>query len=446
MNRVFLREWTRYGGLVTLTAAAVITGTHYSTKAKDRGSILSVVHAKEKQSLVVPIQCHDGTTIIPYEVPSRETSLERLKKSGEVFDVLVIGGGATGAGCALDAATRGLNVALVERDDFSAGTSGRSTKLIHGGVRYLEAAFKRLDIGSYHLVNEALEERAHMLTSAPYMNRPLPIMIPIYKWWEVPYMYIGTKVYDFIAGSKRFVPPSYYITPNEATFQFPMLRLDGLKGAIVYYDGQMNDTRMNLMIAFTAAQAGAAICNRVEVVNLIKDERSGACSGARVRNTLTSEEWDIRAKVVVNATGPFADGIRKMDQPEVEPMVVPAAGVHLVLPDHWSPDKMGLLVPKTKDGRVLFFLPWENATLAGTTDSQSDLTMLPCPTETEIDFILAEASRYLNKSVKRSDIRSAWSGIRPLVKDPAVKTTSKLSRNHVLEVSPSNLVTMYVCV
>jgi glycerol-3-phosphate dehydrogenase len=401
----------------------------------------AVVKAKESARLVAPITCDDGSVITPYEVPARKEQLDRLKR--EQFDVLVIGGGATGSGCALDAATRGLNTAVVEAYDFAAGTSSRSTKLIHGGIRYLETAFMKLDYAALKLVYEALEEREFFLSAAPYMNRPLPIMIPIYTWWEVPYMWAGTKMYDLVAGSKRFVPGSYYINADEAMFQFPMLRKDGLKGALVYYDGQMNDTRMNVSIALTATQNGAAVANYVKVVSLIKDDE-GKVRGARVRDSLTGDEWDVKAKAVVNATGPFTDALRQMDDPEVAKICVPAAGVHAVLPDHFSPNRMGLIVPKTSDGRVLFFLPWENGTLAGTTDSKSEITMLPEPTKEEVDFIIDEANRYLAKDVTRADVKSAWSGIRPLVRDPrhGEGNTARISREHVVEVSKSSMVTI----
>lgn len=401
----------------------------------------AILNAKEKERLVAPIQCEDGSTIVPYEVPSRNAMLQRLQK--EQFDVLVIGGGATGAGCALDAATRGLSTAVVDANDFAAGTSGRSTKLIHGGIRYLESAFTRVDYAAFKLVLEALEERSFFLSSAPYMNRPLPIMIPIYTWWEIPYMWVGAKVYDLVAGSKQYVPSSHYISAEEASFQFPMLRKDGLKGAVVYYDGQMNDTRMNVSVVLTATQNGAACGNYVRVEHLLKDA-AGKVAGAHVKDMLTGEEWDIKAKSVVNATGPFTDSIRLMDDPTTPKICVPAAGVHVVLPDHFSPSRMGLIVPKTTDGRVLFFLPWENGTIAGTTDSESDITMLPSPTKEEVNFIIEEANRYLAKDVTTKDIKSAWSGIRPLVKDPRHQdgNTSKISREHVVEVSDSNMVTI----
>ncbi|CAN0187961.1 unnamed protein product [Ascophyllum nodosum] len=336
---------------------------------------------------------------------------------------------------------------MVEAEDFGAGTTGRSTKLIHGGIRYLEAAFKNLDLESYRLVEEALEERAYMLQAAPYMNHPLPIMIPVYTWWELPYMWIGTKVYDWLAGSKLVVPPSHFMSRQEAMYNFPKLEEEGLKGAIVYYDGQMNDTRLSLVIALTATQQGASIANRVKVTGLLKDE-AGQVKGAAVRDMLTGEQWEIEAKAVINATGCFCDAIRKMDDPEAEELVVPAAGVHIMLPAHFSPSTMGLIVPKTSDGRVLFFLPWEGATLVGTTDAVSELTMSPKPTDEEVSFIIQECNRYLTHRVHRSDVIAAWSGIRPLVKDPqrmheeGTKASEALSRNHVIEVSPSKLVTI----
>ncbi|CAN0111144.1 unnamed protein product [Scytosiphon promiscuus] len=333
---------------------------------------------------------------------------------------------------------------MVEADDFGAGTSGRSTKLIHGGIRYLETAFKKLDIESYHLVEEALEERAYMLQAAPYMNNPLPIMIPIYKWWEVPYMWIGAKVYDWVAGAKLVVPPSHYMSREEAIYNFPKLREEGLKGAIIYYDGQMNDARMSLVVALTATQQGACIANRVKVIGLLKDE-NGQMKGATVQDTITKETWEVAAKSVINATGCFCDAIRKMDDPDAKNLVMPAAGVHIMLPAHFSPDKMGLIVPKTSDGRVLFFLPWEGATIVGTTDSESELTMTPKPTDEEVNFIIQESNRYLSHRVHRTDVIAAWSGIRPLVRDPKLmdeEGTKALSRNHVIEISDSKMVTI----
>mmetsp|Transcript_20488 Transcript_20488/g.33013 ORF Transcript_20488/g.33013 Transcript_20488/m.33013 type:complete len:617 (-) Transcript_20488:289-2139(-) len=401
------------------------------------------ISAKERaRSRVAPIKCRDGTTVMPYACTTREEQLKRLQT--EPFDVLVIGGGCVGAGVALDTSMRGLKTALIEQEDFGAGTSGRSTKLIHGGVRYLEAAFKKLDWGSWELVKEALEERGFMLRAAPYMNHPLPIMIPLYQWWQVPYMLLGVKVYDWLAGAARVVPPSHYLHPDGALFQFPMLKAEGLKGAIVYYDGQMNDTRMNLVVALTADQEGAAVANRVALVALLKGA-DGRCEGARVRDTLTGEEWEVAARAVVNCTGCFSDQVRQMDDPGAPALVVPSAGVHVMLPDQFCPNKMGLIVPETSDGRVLFFLPWEGGTLGGTTDSESEITMLPRPTPQEVQFILKESNRYITAHIGGKDVLAAWSGLRPLVKDPArldQEGTKALSRNHLIEVSASKLVSV----
>jgi len=405
----------------------------------------NILHAKESnrsKTRVTPIKCRDGTMVTPYVPPPRDQQLKRLQN--EAFDVLVIGGGCVGTGVALDSVKRGLKTALIEVEDFGSGTSGRSTKLIHGGVRYLETAFKKLDYGSWELVKEALEERGFMLKAAPYMNKPLPIMIPLYTWWEVPYMLIGVKVYDWLAGKNRVVPPSHYMAAEGALYEFPMLKSQGLKGAIVYYDGQMNDTRLNVIIALTAAQEGAVVANRVGLVDILKDDE-GNVAGARVRDAMTGKEWEVPARAVVNATGCFADSIRKMDDPQATNLIVPGAGVHIMLPAHFSPSRMGLIVPETTDGRVLFFLPWEGGTLSGTTDSESEIPMLPKPTSQEVKFILQESNRYLSTHIGSADVLAAWSGLRPLVKDPKKldqEGTKALSRNHLIHVSDSKLVSV----
>jgi len=372
-------------------------------------------------------------------LPSRDDQLKSL--SSEHFDVLVIGGGATGAGCALDAQSRGLRTALVELDDFSSGTSSRSTKLIHGGVRYLQKAIMGLDIEQYNMVREALHERANLLEIAPHLSFPLPIMLPIYKWWQLPYYWAGIKAYDLVSGGD-ILRPSYVLSKSKALELFPMLKDKSLKGAIVYYDGMHNDARMCLSIAISAARMGASIANHVEVLDLIK--RDGIVAGARVKNRLTGEEFDIRAKSVINATGPFTDSIRKMDDGKSRDIVCPSAGIHVVLPDYYSPSNMGLLDPATSDGRVIFFLPWEGHTIAGTTDTPCPVTTSPGPSEADIQFILSEVKNYLTPDidVRRGDVLSAWAGIRPLVKDPDAGDTASLVRNHVVHVSDSKLVTI----
>lgn len=381
-------------------------------------------------------------------LPTRKIQLKTLKETAE-YDVLVIGGGATGCGVALDAVTRGLKTALVEKDDFSSGTSSRSTKLIHGGVRYLQKAVFNLDYEQFKLVTEALHERANMLRSAPHLAQPLPIMLPVYTWWKIPYFWAGIKMYDLIAG-RQLLHSSYYVGKNKALELFPMLNKKDLCGGIVYYDGQQDDARMNVAIALTAVRRGASIANHTEVLQLLKRkivqdnvEKEVVC-GARVRDNLTGDEWDIHAKCVVNATGPYTDGIRNMDDASRKNICQPSSGVHVVLPEYYSPPNMGLLDPETSDGRVIFLIPWEGRTVAGTTDKPTKLSFSPTPSKSEVQFILDEVKHYLSQdvAVRSDDVLAAWSGIRPLVSDPKSKNTEALSRNHVIDISDGNLVTI----
>ncbi|KAL8948831.1 MAG: hypothetical protein Q9222_005015 [Ikaeria aurantiellina] len=368
-------------------------------------------------------------------------------QDAEPYDLLVIGGGATGTGIALDAATRGLKVAMVEREDFASGTSSKSTKLVHGGVRYLEKAVWDLDYNQYKLVKEALRERKYFLDTAPHLSNWLPIMIPVQKWWQAPYFWAGTKFYDFLAGSEG-IESSYFLTKSRALDAFPMLKKENLFGALVYYDGAHNDSRMNVSLAMTAALYGATVVNHVEVTGLEKDA-DGKLIGARVKdrvdekNGRKAQEFSIRAKGIINATGPFTDAIRKMDEPQTSEIVAPSSGVHVILPGYYSPSKMGLIDPHTSDGRVIFFLPWQGNTIAGTTDAPTAISQNPIAGEEEINWILSEIRGYLapDLNVRRGDVLAAWSGIRPLVKDPHSKNTESLVRNHLISVSDSGLLT-----
>lgn len=380
-------------------------------------------------------------------VPSRAVQESALigSSAANPLDILVIGGGATGCGVALDATTRGLRVGLVERDDFSSGTSSRSTKLIHGGVRYLEKAVFSFDYGQLKLVFHALEERKQVIENAPHLCHALPCMTPCFDWFEVVYYWAGLKLYDLVAGP-RLLHLSRYYSAQESVGLFPTLTRKGkdrsLKGTVVYYDGQMNDSRLNVGLACTAALAGAAMLNHAEVISFIKDEGTERIIGARIRDNLSGKEFDTYAKVVVNAGGPFCDSIRKLADKDAQIMICPSSGVHIVLPDYYSPEGMGLIVPKTKDGRVVFMLPWLGRTVAGTTDSNTSITMLPEPHEDEIQFILDAICDYLNVKVRRSDVLSAWSGIRPLAMDPKAKNTESISRDHVVCEDYPGLVTI----
>jgi glycerol-3-phosphate dehydrogenase len=257
----------------------------------------------------------------------------------------------------------------------------------------------------------------------------------------VPYYFIGAKAYDFLAGSKNLTG-SYYMNKNQALMQFPMLKSQGLVGAIVYYDGVHNDSRMNVAVAMTAIQHGACVANHVKVESLIK-ENDRVC-GANVRDQLTGDCWPVYSKVVINATGPFCDSIRKMDDPNVKEIVSPSAGVHLILPNYFSPRNMGLIDPYTSDGRVIFFLPWQGSTIVGTTDSPTSVTANPIPQDQDINWILKQVANYLSPDLqlRRGDVLAAWSGIRPLVSDPDAKNTSQLVRNHMINISESGLLTI----
>jgi len=267
-------------------------------------------------------------------------------------------------------------------------------------------------------------------------------MLPIYTYWQIPYFWTGCKVYDVLAG-KQNMEGSYFMGRGKTMEQFPLLKGESLRGALVYYDGQHNDSRMNVALVMTAVHQGCVAANHTEVVALHKDAK-GKCNGARLRDNVSGDEWDVKAKGIINATGPFSDGVRKLDDPSVQTIVAPSSGVHITLPNYYSPQTMGMLDPATSDGRVIFFLPWQGNAIAGTTDSASPVDANPIPKEEEIQWILGEVRNYLSKDieVRREDVLSAWSGIRPLVRDPAAKNTESLVRNHMINVSPSGLLTI----
>ncbi|KAF5551600.1 glycerol-3-phosphate dehydrogenase [Fusarium mexicanum] len=431
-----------------LAAAATTTvtlgGAYYASRNK--------THIVDKP--LVPLKRDDKNRIVPptfSATKTRASQLAELRRSGEdtEYDLLIIGGGATGTGIAVDAITRGLKVALVERDDFSSGTSSKSTKLVHGGVRYLEKAVWNLDYGQLQLVMEALRERKTFLNIAPHLSSSLPILLPLQKWWEAPYFWAGTKAYDLLAGSQG-LESSYYMSKNKAYEAFPLLRRENMVGALVYYDGQHNDSRMNVALALTASHYGATVLNHVEVTGLEKDA-NGKIMGAQVRDVLASKDGDaaaaqpfkVRAKGVVNATGPFTDAIHQMDDPSRKPIVAPASGVHIVLPKDICPNGLGLLDAATSDGRVIFVLPWQGYTLAGTTDNPCEVEAAPVAQQQDVDFILKEVSKLLTPEsvLSRKDVLAAWSGIRPLVKNPNAKNTESLVRSHLITTSPSGLLT-----
>lgn len=367
----------------------------------------------------------------------RNNVIESLKTTDH--DLLIIGGGATGCGIAVDAASRGLKVALIEKSDIAEGTSSKSTKLVHGGVRYLEMAVKKCDRAQYNLVKEALHERGIFLRNAPHLANALPLVTPLYKWLEVPYVFAGLLLYDALAG-KMGLGKSYVVGRDEALRRFPMLKKEGLKAGVVYYDGQFNDARMAVTLALTAREHGAAIATQVEAIAL--EKRDGKLCGARVRDTISGEEFDIRARGVINAAGPFVDRIRAMDDAAARPLLKAASGIHIVLSSRFVPPDTGLLIPKTEDGRVLFVLPWQGHALIGTTDNPAEIVDHPRATEEEIEYVLRHINQYFDLSVKRSDVLSVWSGLRPLVQFDPSANTAQLVREHLLTTSPSGLLSM----
>lgn len=388
--------------------------------------------------------------------PSRADLLQQVRE--KKFDVLVIGGGATGTGTALDAATRGLDVCLLEKNDFASGTSSKSTKMAHGGVRYLEKAIFQLSKAQLDLVIEALNERGNMLRTAPHLVSVLPIMIPVYKWWQVPYFFMGCKMYDWFAGHQNLRSSTIFSREMTAAMA-PMIDDSNLKATCVYHDGTFNDSRMNSTLAISAIDNGATVLNYMEVKQLLKDENN-KLTGVLAVDRETGEEFRVKATATVNATGPFADKILQMDedplglppkQEQAPKMVVPSSGVHVVLPEYYCPRDMGMLDPSTSDGRVMFFLPWQGKVLAGTTDTPlKEVPENPVPTEAEIQDILKELQKYIVFPVDRADVLSAWSGIRPLARDPCVVvnsdggpgSTQGLVRSHLVHKSSTGLLTI----
>ena len=365
---------------------------------------------------------------------TRSEMYRRLEAHVGPWDLIVVGGGATGAGVAIDAASRGYDVLLLEQHDFGKGTSSRSTKLVHGGVRYLEQ-------GNVALVMEALKERGLLLQNAPHLVRNLGFVVPNYDWWEAPFYGIGLKLYNLLAGKYGF--GASRILSREATLELiPTLNTEGLRGGVIYFDGQFDDSRLLINLVTTAAEQGAALLNYVRVTGLTKDA-DGFVSGVRARDMQTGREFDAAAKVVVNATGPFADELRRQADPAVEPMVAASQGIHLVLDSSFLPGDSAIMVPHTSDGRVLFAIPWHGHTLVGTTDTPIPAaTLEPQAMEQEIEFILQTASLYLAHKPARQDVTSEFAGIRPLVRAGDSGNTASLSRGHTIRIENTGMITI----
>ncbi len=364
---------------------------------------------------------------------NREDLLNRLREHDNAWDFIVIGGGATGVGIAIDAAARGYDVLLLEQSDFGKGTSSRSTKLIHGGVRYLQQ-------GNVPLVMEALKERGILRTNAPHLVHDLPFVVPNYLWWEAPFYGIGMRVYDALAGKYGF-GPSRNLSIEETVARIPTIETEGLRGGVIYHDGQFDDARLLVHMTLTAVEQGALLLNYVRVTGLEKNA-DGYVIGVHASDAETGETFLAHARTVINATGVFSDTIRRLDDPAAKPVIRPSQGVHLVLDRTFLPGDAAIMVPHTDDGRVLFAIPWHERVLIGTTDTPvRGVALEPRALDAEVDFILSHAMRYLTKDPSRADVLSVFAGLRPLVAGDGTDTAA-LSREHTILVANSGLLTI----
>jgi glycerol-3-phosphate dehydrogenase len=364
---------------------------------------------------------------------NRASLIEQARNESEPFDIIIVGGGATGLGAAVDASNRGYRVLLVEQADFAKGTSSRSTKLVHGGVRYLRQ-------GNISLVMHALKERGLMLRNAPHLVHDLEFMIPGYHWGERPYYGFGLKVYEKMSGRFSF-GNSHMVSKEEAIRRIPTIEPENLTGGVVYHDGQFDDSRFCVNLAQTAIEEGAIVLNYLKCVGLTKE--AGKVSGVLAKDVLGGEEFEFKSRIVINATGVFVDELMNQDKGDHTPIVSVSQGIHVVLPGKFLPGDCALMVPKTADGRVLFAIPWHDRVVVGTTDTPVSAPSLePVALEEECDFVMSHARRYLSLDPGDSDVLSIYAGLRPLVRSGKVKNTSKLSRDHTILVSDTGLVTI----
>jgi glycerol-3-phosphate dehydrogenase len=357
------------------------------------------------------------------------------------FDLCIIGGGASGAGCALDAALRGLKVALIDQSDFAAETSSKSTKLVHGGVRYLEQAFKKLDFAQLRQVRHGLEERHIVLANAPHLARPLGLITPVFSWWEGLYFSIGLQLYDWFASGKDQLPESRWLSKKETLSRMPGLS-HRIHSAILYYDGQLDDARYCLALAHSADEAGAVVANYIQVTGFQKDSQQ-KIEALQVLDKLDETSFLIHAKWVINCTGANADHIRKLANPSLASRIQPSKGVHAVLPHHILNSADAMLIPKTKDGRVVFAVPFEGALLLGTTDDPySNPEQEPILEAKEIDFLLETLQPFLATNVSTLDVTAGFGGLRPLLAPQTHSengaTTKTMLRDHEVEIDPGS--------
>ena len=363
---------------------------------------------------------------------NRNQLIQQLEANTSPWDIIIIGGGATGLGAAVDAAARGYRTILFEQSDFAKGTSSRSTKLVHGGVRYLQQ-------GNIKLVMDALKERGTLKQNAPHLVKNQSFIVPNYKWWEGPYYGLGLKVYDWMSGSLG-LGTSEWLSTEEVLQLAPTLDAEGLRGGVLYRDGQFDDARLAINLAQTAVEQQAVVLNYFKMTGFLKV--AGKIAGVQVKDELTGKTYEVQGKVVINATGVFSDAVQQMDDPQKPESIAPSQGIHIVLDKSFLPGDAAIMIPHTDDGRVLFAVPWHQKIIVGTTDTPvSHISEEPVAQEDEIHFLLEHTARYLTKDPSRADIKSIFAGLRPLVKSTA-KKTAEISRDHSIIISDSGLVSI----
>ncbi|MEI6139123.1 MAG: glycerol-3-phosphate dehydrogenase/oxidase [Mariniphaga sp.] len=361
---------------------------------------------------------------------NRKDQLEKLNKEKD-FDFIIIGGGATGLGCAVDAAARGFKTLLLEKHDFAKGTSSRSTKLVHGGVRYLAQ-------GNIRLVREALIERGVLLQNAPHLCHTLTFVMPSYKWWDKWFYGIGLWIYEYLSGDLS-LGKTRLLSKKSTIKHLPDLKEHNLNGGVIYYDGQFDDSRLAINLAQTAIEQGAIVVNYFGVTDFIKD--SGLIVGVKAKDEISGKEYEFKSEVVINATGVFADTLLQLAEGHSEKTIAPSQGIHLIVDKHFFTGDAGMMLPKTDDGRVLFFIPWEGKVILGTTDTPvEEVSVEPLPLKEEIDFIIHHFNRYAVTNITYDDIKSVFVGLRPLANVAGIKNTAVMPRDHVIKVLPSGLV------
>ncbi len=365
---------------------------------------------------------------------NRHEMLDRVKDGAKVWDFIIIGGGATGVGCAVDAASRGYSVLLLEQKDFGKGTSSRSTKLVHGGVRYLAQ-------GNISLVRESLQERGILFKNAPHLVKKLPLIVPCYSLWQKIFYGTGLKIYNLLSGKHSF-GKSRILSKRATLEKLPNLKRKNLRGGVLYFDGQFDDSRLLINLVKTAVEQGATVLNYARVFRLTKNSENKV-NGVNFQDAETGEIFQIKAKVVINATGAFADEIRRLSDENSKNIIAPSQGIHLVFAKDFLPLETALMIPKTSDRRVLFAIPWHDKTLIGTTDTPvKKADLYPQALPQEIEFILETAKNYFERPPAKTDILSVFAGIRPLVQSSSSQNSAALSRDHTIEINKSNLLTI----